>query len=920
MRHTTALIMIVASLSAFVLVEDAASRNLIAAVFDMCDWEEYWASDCPDAVEWLCVHAKCDTWNVYDETDVWEHRVSDAARATPQVSLWDWKNSMMLASDADITTHGSDGGRFLAEVYTHQDTVLARAWRNAAYESYLESPSFDETEIFSDKFHRVHSEVGHIRGWYIGFRPAGIQSHLSDISDDALLVANYCHSCDSRDCWGLSETEGGAYLCHQGSVDAAMGCTALQTAMEVMGCLRSPEYSPESGDAAWATVEVEDAAPMECEFSLSNRYHLDRDCHNPAAAFDGVFAFDGKVVFRTVHEAGSICLFVTGLDSWGDASVSDWKSWDVLARVKPLGGRGTAQLYEVDDVPGKAVYRIVEVDRYGRATFSPAFVRGARPAEYDLWLAHPAITTAESDGRSASSGLWQWISGRRVPYERQLASQGHEGYRGRLDGGSIAGSRVDSTYCADIVVYTNSDYDSLLPPVWNHLSDYPSRKVMYFTGSSSLDDARTCYTGVYLSNVAYNQATGTDRFPTDSPGPLLLIVGDSGAAPERTVVPHGSFDDSYDRCYLGVCLSDRDATDVTGEGWIGLVHRIPGATVAEVTAACEGADDWNTGEYVDPGHQVIQIVGNELAETVVDWPVAMADRAASEFLGEGYLPKPVLVEGDFGEGESKVAAFNAQLETGAAVLWGFGRATGAAGYSKWPGSFVGSPDSTYHTRKQRMIALLPGCSTMHVYIGYSPLSAPRIERWMFNEPELTQIVGGVGHLVGAWEHQHRKAEELYTAAWAEAPEDAPLDWVVWRAARMAEEQEHDWMSEYFRSAVTVGGYVLCRPGDGSYTSVPDEAGDLPVTWSLRQNAPNPFNPTTTLEYSVPGTGGRVRMDVYDASGRHVASLVDADKAPGVYATTWNGVNDNGVKVSSGVYFCRMQAPGFSEQRKLTVIK
>jgi len=219
-----------------------------------------------------------------------------------------------------------------------------------------------------------------------------------------------------------------------------------------------------------------------------------------------------------------------------------------------------------------------------------------------------------------------------------------------------------------------------------------------------------------------------------------------------------------------------------------------------------------------------------------------------------------------------------------------------------------------------MIALLPGCSTMQTWVGYSPLSAARIERWMFYEPDLTQIVGGVGHLVGAWEHQHVKAEELYMDAWCEVPDDAPLDWVVWRAAQMAEEQGLDWMSEYFRSAATMGGYVLCQPGDESYTSVPEQPDEVPTKWSLRQNAPNPFNPSTTLEYSVPDAGGHIRIDIYDAAGRHVKSLVDEEKRQGVYHVTWDGTTDDGASVSSGVYFCRMDAPEFTERKKLVTLK
>jgi flagellar hook assembly protein FlgD len=50
------------------------------------------------------------------------------------------------------------------------------------------------------------------------------------------------------------------------------------------------------------------------------------------------------------------------------------------------------------------------------------------------------------------------------------------------------------------------------------------------------------------------------------------------------------------------------------------------------------------------------------------------------------------------------------------------------------------------------------------------------------------------------------------------------------------------------------------------------------------------------------------------------AILSEVEAPREYAATWDGTNDNGLKVSSGVYFCRMEAPGFSESRKLTVTK
>jgi hypothetical protein len=99
----------------------------------------------------------------------------------------------------------------------------------------------------------------------------------------------------------------------------------------------------------------------------------------------------------------------------------------------------------------------------------------------------------------------------------------------------------------------------------------------------------------------------------------------------------------------------------------------------------------------------------------------------------------------------------------------------------------------------------------------------------------------------------------------------------------------------------------------------DEAA-IPRVFALHQNAPNPFNPETTIRYDVPAPGGKVNLTVYDVSGRIVRTLVDAAQTAGQHSVRWNGRNERGARVASGVYFCRMTAPGFEGQRKLVLLR
>jgi len=83
---------------------------------------------------------------------------------------------------------------------------------------------------------------------------------------------------------------------------------------------------------------------------------------------------------------------------------------------------------------------------------------------------------------------------------------------------------------------------------------------------------------------------------------------------------------------------------------------------------------------------------------------------------------------------------------------------------------------------------------------------------------------------------------------------------------------------------------------------PIVARAMPILrWSLAQNAPNPFNPSTIIPFQVPAAGARTVLRVYDASGRAVRTLVDALLAPGSYQARWDGRDDAGRELPSGVY-------------------
>jgi len=94
---------------------------------------------------------------------------------------------------------------------------------------------------------------------------------------------------------------------------------------------------------------------------------------------------------------------------------------------------------------------------------------------------------------------------------------------------------------------------------------------------------------------------------------------------------------------------------------------------------------------------------------------------------------------------------------------------------------------------------------------------------------------------------------------------------------------------------------------------------LPTSFGLNQNHPNPFNPMTVISYQIPHPGV-VTIRIYNVAGQMVRMLVDETKAAGYHSVIWNGRNDAGNDVSSGIYFYQMISGDYSASRKMILVK
>ena len=128
-------------------------------------------------------------------------------------------------------------------------------------------------------------------------------------------------------------------------------------------------------------------------------------------------------------------------------------------------------------------------------------------------------------------------------------------------------------------------------------------------------------------------------------------------------------------------------------------------------------------------------------------------------------------------------------------------------------------------------------------------------------------------------------------------------------------------SLYYRiSTIDTDGYA----GGYSYpaffsTATGVDYGPARYVFALHQNVPNPFNPSTRISYDLPARSP-VTLRVYDVDGRLVRKMVDAVQGPGAFSADWNGQNDRGYPVASGVYFYRLDAGPRIETRKMVFLK
>jgi len=99
----------------------------------------------------------------------------------------------------------------------------------------------------------------------------------------------------------------------------------------------------------------------------------------------------------------------------------------------------------------------------------------------------------------------------------------------------------------------------------------------------------------------------------------------------------------------------------------------------------------------------------------------------------------------------------------------------------------------------------------------------------------------------------------------------------------------------------------------------DAAAEVPQVFTLTQNTPNPFNPSTVIGFRL-ASDMPVHLAVYSASGQKVRELVSGQMSAGRHSVVWDGRDDAGQTVSSGVYLYRLEAGGKGEAKRMLLLR
>ncbi|MFH1864347.1 MAG: C25 family cysteine peptidase, partial [Candidatus Eisenbacteria bacterium] len=368
-------------------------------------------------------------------------------------------------------------------------------------------------------------------------------------------------------------------------------------------------------------------------------------------------------------------------------------------------------------------------------------------------------------------------------------------------------------------------------------------------------------------------------------------------------------------------MTDQPYQDVDEDGVPDVVlARLPFSDESSVLAFCCKMQENQVGEY--GAESVSFFVGDRDHDGVGDGQLAR-DTADSV---EAELPGGVTVRHLY---ESDVPG-DADRNDAAADHWNWYRPellVMLSSYSNrsWPANFF---DQTNYANQWNMGMIYPSGTHAALVIGGSCDAADfaRTEDPDFGTPIAQKFLSAwdkgalewVGPTLGSWQSGNRVlARYLVQELYADVSRPSAESFLVAVQRALADHGDQVDVANTVRSYVFLGDPLSRVNKNMVYVGVEDEPA--PLEFGPLQNAPNPFNPVTRLSFGTTGRGPVV-LSIFSVRGRLVRTLVKDVLPAGRHVAEWRGDNDDGQRVASGVYFCRLSAEGRTATCRTVLLK
>ncbi len=552
-----------------------------------------------------------------------------------------------------------------------------------------------------------------------------------------------------------------------------------------------------------------------------------------------------------------------------------------LATIPAAGDPDRPHVYEVIIPKGYETFEIIEIDN------DPETQNGStRPFK----LSVPPVNLAEL--RQLNQAAAAWDIPKSTPDDP-------------VDPHTIPGVGL-----CDYVFYSSAD--SLLEET-QLLRDWLTQHG--FTWQTVLDSPDPNRAKAIFQSAVENAASqGWPRVPQP-----VIVGGFSLTDPAKNVVGTFVESDSTGECYWGNCVlegrmfdfDDDNLTDVMGT-------RLVGYRRVDIQNQVQSIVEYLNGQNVSSGMALI--MDGDLTFTCEPTVEPRATLAEVATLFQYHLiPTMALHDSELPPGNPDCGDWAGRLQAGSAIVnLGITEMVGTGTTTSWRISpafifqLLYSPtfNMGYLTRRQRIAAEFPGCG-----LGFIGQGSSLAEMFLTADPDQgTTAVAWLSNTRGAYETRHLMLTERYFQK-RFSGNSRTAHQAYFEAIRELGEEEPS-MRKYLLGTVAYGWPVYLR-GMGTLA-----VEDMPpaVTLANLNAAPNPFNPQTTLRYTLPGVS-YVSLAIYNIQGQQVGSLISRRlQAAGTYTTDWDGRNENGQRVASGVYLATLQAGDRTVSTKLILAK